>query len=102
MLIAPVYEKGLPIVAQTWVPAFAGTWLDWWGQLAAQRRHDRDAKRWTWRRCRSMCVSRVHQLPVDPVRQFMAQPVTEPTKLKVYSGASGEFTMYEDDVSDRA
>jgi hypothetical protein len=26
----------------------------------------------------------------------MAQPVTEPT-LKVYSGANGEFTMYEDD-----
>jgi hypothetical protein len=27
----------------------------------------------------------------------MAQPVTEPTTLKVYSGANGEFTMYEDD-----
>jgi hypothetical protein len=27
----------------------------------------------------------------------MAQPVTEPTTVKVYSGANGEFTMYEDD-----
>ncbi len=36
-------------------------------------------------------------IPFDPVRQYMAQPVTEPTTLKVYSGTSGEFTMYEDD-----
>ncbi len=36
-------------------------------------------------------------IPFDPVRQYMAQPVTEPTTLKVYSGANGEFTMYEDD-----
>jgi hypothetical protein len=27
----------------------------------------------------------------------MAQPVTGPTTLKVYSGANGEFTLYEDD-----
>jgi alpha-glucosidase (family GH31 glycosyl hydrolase) len=36
-------------------------------------------------------------IPFDPVRQYLAQPVTEPTTLKVYSGANGEFTMYEDD-----
>ena len=36
-------------------------------------------------------------IPFDPVRQYMAQPVTEPTTLKVYSGANGEFTLYEDD-----
>jgi alpha-glucosidase/alpha-D-xyloside xylohydrolase len=36
-------------------------------------------------------------IPFDPVRQYVAQPVTEPTTLKVYSGADGEFTLYEDD-----
>ena len=36
-------------------------------------------------------------IPFDPVRQYMAQPVTKPTTLKVYNGANGEFTMYEDD-----
>jgi alpha-glucosidase/alpha-D-xyloside xylohydrolase len=36
-------------------------------------------------------------IPFDPVRQYVAQPVTGPTTLKVYSGANGEFTMYEDD-----
>jgi alpha-glucosidase/alpha-D-xyloside xylohydrolase len=36
-------------------------------------------------------------IPFDPVRQYLAQPATGPTTLKVYSGANGEFTMYEDD-----
>jgi len=36
-------------------------------------------------------------IPFDPVRQYLAQLVTEPTTLKVYSGSSGEFTMYDDD-----
>jgi len=36
-------------------------------------------------------------IPVDPVRQYTAQPISEPTTLKVYGGADGEFTMYADD-----
>jgi alpha-glucosidase (family GH31 glycosyl hydrolase) len=36
-------------------------------------------------------------IPLDPVRQYMAQTGAGPTTLKVYSGANGEFTMYEDD-----
>ena len=36
-------------------------------------------------------------IPFDPVRQYMAQPVTEPTTLRVYAGADGEFTLYTDD-----
>ena len=36
-------------------------------------------------------------IPVDPVRQYTAQPVTEPTTLKVYRGADGQFTLYDDD-----
>ena len=36
-------------------------------------------------------------VPFDPVRQYTAQPVTEPTTLNVYTGADGHFTLYEDD-----
>ena len=36
-------------------------------------------------------------VPFDPVRQYTAQPVTEPTTLKVYTGADGEYTLYADD-----
>jgi alpha-glucosidase/alpha-D-xyloside xylohydrolase len=34
---------------------------------------------------------------LDPVRQFTAQTVTEPTTLRVYPGADGAFTLYDDD-----
>ncbi len=36
-------------------------------------------------------------VPFDPVRQYTSQPVTEPTTLKVYTGADGQYTMYADD-----
>ena len=36
-------------------------------------------------------------IPVDPVRQYAAQPLTEPTTLRVYRGANGDLTLYDDD-----
>jgi alpha-glucosidase/alpha-D-xyloside xylohydrolase len=36
-------------------------------------------------------------IPFDPVRQYTAQPVSEPTTVRVYPGADGDFTLYEDD-----
>jgi alpha-glucosidase/alpha-D-xyloside xylohydrolase len=36
-------------------------------------------------------------VPVDPIRQYTAQPVEETTTLRVYRGADGDFTLYEDD-----
>jgi len=36
-------------------------------------------------------------IPFDPVRQYMDEEVDEPTTIKVFGGADGEFTLYEDD-----
>jgi alpha-glucosidase (family GH31 glycosyl hydrolase) len=36
-------------------------------------------------------------IPFDPVRQYTSEPVSEPTTLRVYSGAHGQFTLYDDD-----
>jgi alpha-glucosidase/alpha-D-xyloside xylohydrolase len=36
-------------------------------------------------------------IPLDPLRQYTAQPVTGPTTLQVYPGADGTFTLYDDD-----
>ena len=36
-------------------------------------------------------------IPVDPVRQYTGEPVTEPTTLQVFAGANGQFTLYDDD-----
>ena len=92
MLIAPVYEKGATS-RNVYLPA--GTWYDWWdnsrhnGGTTVTRKVDLATM--------PIYVRAGSIIPFDPVRQYMAQPVTEPTTLKVYSGANGEFTMYEDD-----
>jgi alpha-glucosidase/alpha-D-xyloside xylohydrolase len=92
MLVAPVYEKGATSRA-VYLPA--GTWYDWWdnarhpGGTTVTRKVDLATM--------PIFVRAGSIIPFDPVRQYMAQPVTEPTTLKVYSGANGEFTMYEDD-----
>jgi alpha-glucosidase/alpha-D-xyloside xylohydrolase len=36
-------------------------------------------------------------IPLDPVRQYISEPVTEPTTLQIYPGANGELTLYDDD-----
>src|SRR5262249_37760131 len=36
-------------------------------------------------------------IPIDPIRQYTAQPIAEPTTLRIYSGADGEYTLYADD-----
>jgi len=36
-------------------------------------------------------------VPLDPVRQYTAQKVSEPTTLKIHPGADGVFTLYDDD-----
>ena len=92
MLIAPVYEKGATS-RDVYLPA--GTWYDWWdnsrhnGGTTVTRKVDLATM--------PIYVRAGSVIPFDPVRQYLAQPVTEPTTLKVYRGASGAFTMYEDD-----
>jgi alpha-glucosidase/alpha-D-xyloside xylohydrolase len=92
VLIAPVYEKG---AASRDVYLPAGTWYDWWdntkhtGGTTVKRKVDLATM--------PIYVRAGSVIPFDPVRQYLAQPVTEPTTLRVYSGANGDFTMYEDD-----
>lgn len=36
-------------------------------------------------------------IPLDPVRQYVSQPVSKPATLRVYTGADGVFTLHDDD-----
>jgi hypothetical protein len=36
-------------------------------------------------------------IPLGPIRQYTGEPVSDSTTLKVFPGASGEFTLYDDD-----
>jgi alpha-glucosidase/alpha-D-xyloside xylohydrolase len=92
LLIAPVVEKGAT-ARRLYLPK--GTWYDWWtGKTAA-------GPRWVERRVdlatMPIYVRAGAIVPLDPVRQYTAQPVTGPTALRVYPGADGTFTLYDDD-----
>ena len=92
LLVAPVFEKGLD-TREVYLPA--GVWYDWWS-------NERHTGGQTVTREVDLSIMPIYAragaiIPFDPVRQYMEQEVDEPTTIKVFGGADGEFTMYEDD-----
>jgi alpha-glucosidase/alpha-D-xyloside xylohydrolase len=92
LLIAPVFEKGAT-KRNVYLPA--GEWYDWWT-------NEKSPGRQTVSRAVDLATMPIYVragaiIPSDPVRQFTGQSVTEPTTLKVYRGANGTYTLYEDD-----
>jgi len=92
LLVAPVVEKGAKS-RRIYLPT--GTWFDWWTgeKLVGQRWVERPVDLATL----PLYVRAGAIIPIDAVRQYTAQPMSEPTTLRVYPGADGAFTLYDDD-----
>jgi alpha-glucosidase/alpha-D-xyloside xylohydrolase len=92
ILVAPVVEKGAKS-RRLYLPA--GTWFEWWNGRKFE------GPRWIERPVDlgmlPLYVRAGAILPLDPVRQYTGERVTEPTTLRVYPGANGTFTLYDDD-----
>jgi alpha-glucosidase/alpha-D-xyloside xylohydrolase len=92
LLIAPVYTKGATS-RDLYLPK--GDWYDWWtnakvtGGTTVTRPVDLSTM--------PIYVRAGAIVPIDPVRQYTGQAVSEPTTLKVYRGTDGQYTLYEDD-----
>ncbi|GAC1594452.1 MAG: hypothetical protein NVS3B8_08100 [Chitinophagaceae bacterium] len=92
MLIAPVYEKGA-VFRNVYLPA--GVWYDWW-----TNKKEKGGK--TISRNVDLSIMPIYVragaiIPFDPIRQFTGEQVKGPTTLKVFRGADGQFTLYDDD-----
>jgi alpha-glucosidase/alpha-D-xyloside xylohydrolase len=92
LLVAPVFTKGATS-REVYLPN--GDWYDWWtnAKLTGGRTVTRQVDLATM----PLYVRAGAIVPLDPVRQYTAQAVTEPTTLNVYTGADGAFTLYDDD-----
>jgi alpha-glucosidase/alpha-D-xyloside xylohydrolase len=92
MLIAPVFTKGA-VSREVYLPA--GLWYDWWTNIPA--RGPRTVERSVDLATMPIYVRAGAIIPVDPVRQYVGEPVEESTSLRIYTGADGRFTLYDDD-----
>lgn len=92
LLVAPVLEPGATR-RETYLPA--GTWWDFWsnqkieGGAMIERKVDLSTI--------PLYVRAGAIVPMGPVRHYAMEPSEEPITLRVYPGAEGRSTFYEDD-----
>ncbi len=94
MLIAPVFEKGAT-TRQVYLPE--GNWYDWWTNK--KEKGGRTVTREIDLSIMPLYIREGAIIPLDPVRQYTTEPVLQPTTLRIYAGADGQFTLYDDDGS---
>jgi alpha-glucosidase/alpha-D-xyloside xylohydrolase len=92
ILVAPVVERGATR-RNVYLPK--GDWYDFW----TNEKHAgaREIERAVDLETMPLFVRTGTILPLDPVRQHTGQPTNEPTTVKIYRGADGEFRWYDDD-----
>jgi alpha-glucosidase/alpha-D-xyloside xylohydrolase len=92
LLVAPVFAKGAT-TRKVYLPA--GDWYDWW--TGAKHAGGQFVEREVDLATMPIFVRAGAIVPLDPVRQYTSEEVAGPTTLRVYEGAHGEFTLYDDD-----
>ena len=92
LLVAPVFEKGASS-RSVYLPQ--GDWYDWWT-------NKKETGGQTITKAVDLATMPIYVragaiVPFDPVRQYVAEVINEPTTIKVFQGANGQYTLYEDD-----
>ncbi|MFZ0661912.1 MAG: TIM-barrel domain-containing protein [Acidobacteriaceae bacterium] len=94
LLVAPVLEAGATR-RTTYLPA--GAWWDFWSnqRVGGGGEVTREVDLATI----PLYVRAGAIVPMGPVRQYAMEPSQEPVTLRVYPGANGQFSWYDDDGS---
>ena len=92
LLIAPVFKKGAA-TRDVYLPQ--GDWYDWWTN--GKKSGGKNITKQVDLSIMPIYVRAGAIIPFDPVRQYTGEAIAAPTTLKIYSGADGDFTLYEDD-----
>jgi alpha-glucosidase/alpha-D-xyloside xylohydrolase len=92
ILVAPVVEKGAT-TRKLYLPR--GDWIDWWTN--APQKGGQWIERPVDLATMPIYVKAGAIIPIDPVRQWTGEKTDEPTTLRIFPGAAGEFTLYDDD-----
>jgi alpha-glucosidase/alpha-D-xyloside xylohydrolase len=92
ILVAPVVEPGATS-RRLYLPR--GAWYDFWTgeRIDGGREIERPVDLATM----PLYVRAGAVLPMDPVRQYVGEPVVEPLTLLVHPGQDGDSFLYEDD-----
>ena len=91
LLVTPVVERGATN-RHVYLPA--GVWYDWW--TGERFEGGREIVRPVDLATLPLYARAGAIIPLDPLRQYAMEPVSEPTTLRIYPGADGEFSLYED------
>ena len=75
-----------------------GRWYDYWSRTPVMG--GQEITRYVNLSTMPLYVRAGAILPLDPPRQYVDEPTDQPTTLAVYTGADGEFVLYEDDGSE--
>jgi len=92
LLVAPVFEQGAT-ERKVYLPA--GGWYDFW--TAKHMDGGDTVKVQASLETMPLFVRAGSILPTGPVKQYVAEPSTEPVHLTIYPGADGSFQLYDDD-----
>ncbi|MBP5681450.1 MAG: DUF5110 domain-containing protein, partial [Bacteroidales bacterium] len=95
LLVCPVTEPGAK-QRNVYLPA-GTTWWDFWTNERLNGANTIQAETPIDRL--PLYVKAGTILPLGPVVQYVDQPTAEPIELRIYAGADGEFTLYDDQGS---
>jgi alpha-D-xyloside xylohydrolase len=99
LLVAPVVAPGA-VRTSVYLPAVAGGWYDFWTERAVAGGRSVEAASPLDRI--PVFVPAGSMLPLGPAVQYAAEQGADPIELRVYPGADGTFTLYEDEGTNYA